>query len=254
MNDAETGKVCGLGHCSSCGIAKIDLDRLRRWKVHVAALLDVVMRTSEVVGPRRELIPGTLWRLGKATWGHHRREAYFFRAVQKGDVTEGLKELASRPKAVVFVATEHDLPSQREHWPKYMLSLEATFHPSAVGLGFDGRYLEAKLAEGAGGKSRGSLPQGGRKGSRLEKIAKLRKALTKHLLEARDHAFSTKNIRGEPDLLPAPTLKRLAKEIGVNPATVTRCFRCDEGAEIRRMLEIAGDLSLLMEWGRQGRA
>ena len=85
-----------------------------------------------------------------------------------------------------------------------------------------------------------------KRAERAVKIEKLRDELIAHIKSARDHACSFDDAGKEPELLPRPQKKELAKRAGVKLHDVSRCFN-DEAA-LRRLWEIAGDLEATMSF------
>jgi hypothetical protein len=98
--------------------------------------------------------------------------------------------------------------------------------------------------------SRRSKPQP-RRGTRTASIEKLEKELEKHLLAARDHAHSLIGRGADPELLPRPTQKELARRTGLTGSDVSRCLK-DKHAKVLRILwEAAGSLDGVMRFKRR---
>ena len=73
------------------------------------------------------------------------------------------------------------------------------------------------------------------RGERATNIERLEKELDKHILAARDHAYTLKQRGQEPQLLPRPTQKELAKMLEMNEVAVCRCLR-DQRAKVLKIL------------------
>ena len=70
---------------------------------------------------------------------------------------------------------------------------------------------------------------------RATNIERLERELTKHILAARDHAYTLEQRGQEPQLLPRPTQKDLARMLGVDKSVVSRCFS-DQRAKVLKIL------------------
>ena len=62
-------------------------------------------------------------------------------------------------------------------------------------------------------------------GERQAKIKALERALTQHVISARDYAVTTRDRTGTAQLLSRPTIAWLSKEVGFSGATVWRCLK-----------------------------
>lgn len=89
------------------------------------------------------------------------------------------------------------------------------------------------------------------RGTRAANIERLEKALTRHLIAARDHAHSLLDRGLDPVLLPKPQQKDLARQLGVTRAAVSRCLN-DERAKVLSVLwGTANSLEAVMSYKRR---
>ncbi|MFB3893293.1 MAG: hypothetical protein ACE15C_14860, partial [Phycisphaerae bacterium] len=82
-------------------------------------------------------------------------------------------------------------------------------------------------------------------------IEAIRKELTEHIRSARDHAMFLIDQDKAPELLPRPLQKDLATLVGVDEATVSRCFADPAAPELKMLYKVAGDLQLTMKYGKK---
>ena len=90
-----------------------------------------------------------------------------------------------------------------------------------------------------------------RRGMRTANIEKLVKELEKHLLAARDYAYSLRDHDREPALLPRPTQKELARRTGLTQSDVSRCLRDPRATVLKILWETAESLEEVMKYKRR---
>ncbi|GEM_PF-3031315 len=79
-------------------------------------------------------------------------------------------------------------------------------------------------------------------------IDAIKKALREHLRAARDYAYSSRDHGTGPALLPRPTQKQLAAQLGVSVSSISRAINDPSDTEIRILWEAANDLEQVMSF------
>jgi hypothetical protein len=87
-----------------------------------------------------------------------------------------------------------------------------------------------------------------RRADRAAKIEAIKNELVAHIRAARDHAFTFMQSNREPRLLERPNKSELARRAGIKRYDLTRCF--DDDPQLKQLWHIAGDLELVMKYGR----
>jgi hypothetical protein len=87
-----------------------------------------------------------------------------------------------------------------------------------------------------------------KRGARAANIERLTEAMIAHLRAAKDHANSTQDTTGIPDLLPRPQQKELGALTGLLPSTVNRCLKDPRARELALYWKTARDLDLIQKW------
>jgi hypothetical protein len=86
------------------------------------------------------------------------------------------------------------------------------------------------------------------RGTRAANIEKLEKALEKHLIAARDHAFAMVDRGKQPELLPRPEQQELAKLICSNTSAVSRCLGDPRATVLKLLWDTADSLEGVMHY------
>lgn len=84
---------------------------------------------------------------------------------------------------------------------------------------------------------------------RLTLISRLMKAMIEHVRSARDYAHVTQRQMGLPQLLPRPTQRQLASQLGVSQASVNRCLTDPTARELQHLWNLAVDVDRIMRNG-----
>jgi len=87
--------------------------------------------------------------------------------------------------------------------------------------------------------------------ARTANIERLEKEIEKHLLAARDHAFTLQQRGQEPALLPRPEQKDLAKHVGITESAVSRCLNDPRARMLKILWNTADSLEDVMRYRRR---
>lgn len=90
-----------------------------------------------------------------------------------------------------------------------------------------------------------------KRAERATGIEAIRHQLVEHIRAARDHAWFLKDRGKTPELLPRPTQNALGKMAGLDKSAVSRCINDSRATDLRTLWQIAGDLELVMKYGRR---
>jgi hypothetical protein len=247
VKDERTGQQVASICCPECGAVFIDNQRLKRWRIDIAAFLSVISQSAGIRSCLSEVVPGLLWRLGKANWAGHAREVCFVRRCRGN---EGLKieaELSSRKKSIVLTTTAMVARKLSTVSPNPVFALDSVASFSCDHfLVVDNDYLESRLLEVEVDRKAAKKPPAKRRSSRTADMDALKRELIEHIKAARDHAVTTRDRTGEAMLLPRPSKEELGKRASVMPHSVTRCFQDEQGYELRTMWRLAEDLDRII--------
>lgn len=247
VRSSRTGRTHAYLPCPECGPVEVRPDHLKRWTVDAAALVAVLASATGMQGPFEDVVAGRLWRVGKTSWGGRPREAYFARRVHEGCRPAVLAELARRPKALVFVPTEEAAGRWGDGTPNPIIALEAVLSLGTDCPEFDTSYVEARLFD-AGLLDAPARKPPRKRAERAGKIEALVREIAEHLRAARDHAFTTRDTLGTPELLPRPSQQDLAKRAGLTETDVSRCLKDPAARELRLLWETALELDKVLGW------
>lgn len=250
--DERTGQTCGMVTCPECGTYEICLDDLRRWTVAVPGFLNLAFRSARVTFQIHPLVPGRLWRVGKATWGGRSREILFFRGAFPDQEDRCVPILGSHPKSLLFVPTD----SAAQHWDSLcdnpVFALINLLECDDGSVRFSVEAVESRLVDEGLVTVERKKPKAKKRGERAAKIEALENELIQHLRDARDHARSTQDLTGTPVLLPRPSQKELAVRTNMSESDVSRCLSDNDARELRVYWETAADLNKLLSYGDDG--
>ena len=249
------GNLRGLICCPYCGIDRVPPRATERWKIDTGAFLAVVF-TGVHLAPQ-ERVAGQLWQVGKATWAGRSREVWFARAFQRDGVSDSVKALQGRPKAILFAPTETGAERWRDATNNLVIALESTLAIIEDAIHFDVDYVEGRIVDAGLGPDTAPQPRAKKRASRAANIELLEKEMIKHLQAARDHAFDTLERTGQPELLPRPLRKELGALTGLKKDQVTKCFQDAAARELTLYWDVAADLEQIMKWRgpvKRGRA
>ena len=242
IKNEKTGQEHGYISCPECGVTRIDKEHLKRWQVSAVRLLERVVDGAGIQGALSEVVPGLLWRLGKARWNGHSREVYFVRRCRENDASKIATELSHHPKAIVLTTTEAAARKLGKALNNPVISLDgvASFNGDHSIL-VDTNHIEGRIAEkGLDGLCRAKRPVK-RRASRTADIDALEHELIAHIKAARDHAVAARDRGDEVKLLPRPSKEELGRRAGVKPHSVTRCFADRQAHQLRFLWGIAAD-------------
>ena len=250
MESVVTPPFAPYVRCALAGAYRIRRERLQRWQMSIHQLIDVVFRGIDLVGIRHELIRMRMWRLGKSRWARTQWNVYLGRALQCRDAWQIINHASLPARSVLFVPSRPPETDVRIARMPVVIGLDTIVSWSGDKLQIDQAQVEQQLAsELAASKLLSEKPLS-KRGSRAALIDSLRRELEEHLRAARDYAEEMLERTGTPQLLPRPTMELLARRLGVNRSTVSRCFEDESGDQIRMLWEVAADLDRL--WSAAG--
>ncbi|HUE69857.1 MAG TPA: hypothetical protein VMP01_03125 [Pirellulaceae bacterium] len=233
--------------CGLVGAYRITKERLQRWRMSVHQLIDSAFRGIDFVGGRHELTRMRMWRLGKSRWAGTHWNVHFGRALQCRDAWQIINRASLPARSVLFVPSKAPEADDRITRMPVVIGLDTVLSWNGDHLRINHAQIEQQLAcELAASKLLSGDKPFPKRGSRAALIESLRRELEEHLRAARDYAEETLDRTGTPQLLPRPTMELLAKRLGVNRSTVSRCFEDKSGGQIRMLWEVAADLDRLL--------
>ncbi len=96
LTDADTSRARAYLCCPHCGPSPVSTESLRRWRVDVERLVEVLFAEVDVARHLTCLEAGRLWRVGKASKEAGRFTVFFGRQLHYKDANKILKRAASR--------------------------------------------------------------------------------------------------------------------------------------------------------------
>lgn len=248
MESVVSPPVVPYLRCGLVGPYRIADERLQRWQMSMAQLIDAVFGSLDLVGSPEEIIRLRMWRLGKFRWAGTHWSVYFGRALHCRDAWQIINQAAMPPRSVLFVPSKAIQADIRIERMPVLLGLDTIVSWQGDRLHFDHTQVEQHLAIELAASDLSpvakSLPK---RGSRTALIEALRRELEEHLRSARDYAQATLDRTGTSELLPRPTMELLARRLGVNKSTVSRCFEDASAGELRLLWDVADDLDRLLD-------
>jgi hypothetical protein len=230
--------------CPVTGSYPVAVERLQSWQLTVNMLMGHVARLLGVEGKCEPVARDCLWRLGKlrccaTTW-----TVYFGRGLHRSEAWQIIHKASLPLRSVVFVPVRRPAADSRVTTLPPVIALTEVLSFVSDQPHCDREAVEQLLAAQAT-----SCPPpltARRKGSRPGVIAALRRELKEHVQAARDHAEETLETTGTARLLCRPTMKDLARRVGVDKSTVSRCFEDPSADDLRYMWELAADVDRLL--------
>lgn len=220
--------------CPVFGPTPIDASLLTKWSVCRAVLHEQLRAAIRLGGVLAEVVPDRLWKLGM--WEAGVRVTVFLgRQLQRPD-TEDVLAVARRA-AHPFLLAYRDFAI--EGIPVATLTDVGWWDR---GLHTGQEALVSLLSQTPVKKT----VKPTRRGQRLAAIESLTRALSDHLRAAREHAQSAIDHGREPQLLPRPTQRQLAKECRLSDAAVSRSLQDPDARELRLLWELATDLNHIL--------
>lgn len=151
-----SGEMQGYICCSDCGLARIPPHATERWKIDTGAFLAAAF--AGVNGSVQERVAGQLWQVGKATWSGRSREVWFARTFRGGRVSDALKVLEGRPKAILFTPSETGAERWQDATENLVIALESTLFLDAMTIRFDNEYVESRIIDAGMGPDAAPTP------------------------------------------------------------------------------------------------
>ena len=90
-----------------------------------------------------------------------------------------------------------------------------------------------------------------KRSQRAADIEVLEKALIEHIKSSQDYAWAAIDAKKGPMLLPRPPKKDLAKQTGIKPWSLSRCFNDPHAHQLRLLWDVAGDLEQILRFKKR---
>jgi len=232
--------------CPNCGSRELTPQELELWELVWDQWLLAIGQALGVRGTIRAVVPDGLWRLGwiKAHSGNW--QCFVARGLHRRNVAAALREIDWPPRTLLFVPVK--LPSTKFGLPDsaVTLPLAELFDWQPPSLVCDTSWLDASLP---GTPVAPLLKRKSKRAERTHDIGILTRVLIEHLRSARDHVQAAIDHGREPQLLPRPTQRELARLAGFTEVRVSRCLRDAAARELRMLWEGANDLDTVLRMG-----
>jgi hypothetical protein len=187
--------------------------------------------------------------LGLACFAGRHHNVFFGRMLAGHDGCELLQQHKISQCGIVFVPSMvPKMALANERFRPFVFSLCETILPSSYALHLDKMLVESQVAGRSNVERQMRIPS--KRAARATMIADLTKAMVEHIRTARDHAYVVQRQTGSPQLLPRPTQRQLAQQLGASQTGVNRCLADPSARELRYLWNMAVDLDRIMHDGR----
>ena len=248
LPDKGTGKRRPYIYCPECGPVEVSIESLEQSRISGLRVLESLRAAASMTGSLEEIVAGKLWSLGRAYWRSQSREVFFVCGYDANDYEGVGAVLQRRPSAVVLTPTDASARRCGSSIPNLVLGLESLAVLSSDGLHINSAVLESCLAERDMAQIERQRRRPAKRASRAINIEKLTKDMIEHLVAARDHAFTSKQQKGTPQLLTRPSQAQLGKPHGLSKSDVSRCINDKTAKQLKIYWETALDINQLMRW------
>lgn len=245
--DDVTQTPQGYATCPSCGVMEVHPEQTRRWLVDAPGLLTALFGAGGVECTVTKVLPGCLWRVGKAIFADRAREVLFANPRLSADPAAIVEQVGKRRAAILFVPTDRAVAEWSGPPERSVIALESVASLRDGAIHFDTNFVEGQLRSAEPSPAKKQKPPA-KRAPRTEKIERIRNELIRHINAARAYAKSEEDSTGVPKLLPRPTQKELAKRVGLTETAVSNCLNDESATELRVLWDVADDLDEIMKW------
>lgn len=252
MDNAQGERVPYLP-CYGTAAARVAPERLQTWNVTLVQILATVFRPLGWDGTTEELARERIWRLGRQMWAGASWTVFLARGLRRRDTLQLLAGIRFPARSVIFSFSDSLVEAPEPKTPP-ILRLVDTVSCDGVTIRIDKSYIEEQLAQRLADDAQRPAPaRRPRRGPRAAHIELLVRALEDHLRAARDFAIERLERTGAAEALPRPTMGFLARQLGVDKATVSRCLGDKRAGELRLLWALADDPERLLSAALQDR-
>jgi hypothetical protein len=238
----KTGFFIG---CPEHGRVEVSPERLAQVAPDWNALAAWLAGGLGAKGTPEAVVPGALWRLGRVALGGKSRDAWCVRAYQ-GLQEDFAAKMPSTTGSVVFTfgtlagVLLPQLPAD------HVIPLEEVVSQDSVALVLNLEEVEARVS-GAVRDDMVSRKVRKKRAQRAAVVDALKRELNAHILSAQSHAKNLERQDREPELLPRPTQKALAKYIHASESAVSRALK-EKEPYLKVLWETANDLDAVRKY------
>lgn len=214
--------------CEECGSLVIDEAQLHQWrwdsKVLTSAVSSLICPGQQVV----ELVADQVWVLGKLTLSAVRPQLVLFRSAKAVQLDQVVQWQLTN-KSVIGLFPFDDISKE---WKGDSFDLAKAIQVDDHGIKLTDQwhaFLDTKV-NSEKGPSR--VPRK-RRSERALNIEKITKYLTEFLLQRADHAQATFEATGQSELLEPPKQKKIAEDLKLSEAAVSKCLNDPAAVALR---------------------
>ncbi|RIK74357.1 MAG: hypothetical protein DCC68_23235 [Planctomycetota bacterium] len=250
--DDYKGKFFPVLPCTENVGSRVDPERMQTWQLTLSQIAEAVFKPLGLTATPEELEPNRLWRLGRRAWAGVSWTVYFARELRRRDAMRLLSGIRAPARSVVLVSKYLPIEPPEPKTPLILRLVDFVSYEAealCVDVAHVAEQLMLRLAEEAKMPAPKRQP---RRGPRSAHIESLTRALEEHLRSARDYAFERLDRTGAAELPPRPTMDFLARKLGVDKATVSRCLNDKRAGELRLLWELAADPDRLLAAAMRG--
>ena len=239
------GKSRFFAVCPQNGRFEVSRERLLQCCVDFEPVLVAVIAALGAAGDLETVVPGRVWKLGRATLGGRTRTLWAVRGMAWPDAAVVAREVPKGRSPVVFVFGRLPTDGLLDVPPDSLVELRGVVSLRSGEL--------AVATEAVDGQIRGVAAEphakkAKKRSSRAACIDALKKALREHLIAARDHAYSSRNKDQGPKLLLRPTQQQLADRLNVSVSAVCRAINDSSDRELPILWDMANDIHQIMKY------
>jgi hypothetical protein len=123
--------------CGLVGSYRIASERLQRWQMSIAQLMDAAFGGLALAGSREELVRKRMWRLGKVHWAGTQWSVFFGRALHCRDAWQNINQATMPARSVLFTPSRAFQADIRVERMPAMIGLDTVLSWNAGELHFD---------------------------------------------------------------------------------------------------------------------
>tara|TARA_R110002020_G_scaffold273937_2_gene489141 strand:- start:33 stop:992 length:960 start_codon:yes stop_codon:yes gene_type:complete len=242
--ESDDGSSVPCAYCSHCGPFEVDPINLQCWQICTVPALNYLFGKMEVQTEVERIIGESLWSIGKARWSGGTRTILFAVGTLQSEAIEHLNRYR---QALLFVSSQRLHQKVEQQISNTVFDLESILLFENDQISFDLGEVEDALVERDRHKKQTADKKTKRNDSIGKKVERLKTALTKLLVDARDYHLSTK-YTGTAKMLQRPTQKDLANITKLSESDVSRYLKDEKNVELRTLWETLGDPEAILRY------
>lgn len=231
--------------CPENGRVEVPRERLMQWTVDYLPLLISLSSALLASTSVTEVFPGRVWNLGRAALAGKSKTIWAARGLAWTDAAKLVDVLPKGRSPVLFLVGQPPDDNLLQVPRESIIELRTVIGLCDEGIAVDVAGIERQLVIETAEVAKKKLQK---RASRAATIDAIKQALREHLRAARDHAFNSRDRGSGSALLPRPSQKQLAAQLGIHESSVSRAINDPSDKEIAVLWKAADDLEQVMKF------